>query len=106
MNDIYTTAINTQRATIQWMDVLAENLTNVYSPGYRENKVNFKTKISSYIVSFLCLLISALSFIEACNYCGVLIDLKQGDLNNYSGGFRDANNKIRSFRSRKRQQLL
>ena len=52
-----------------------------------KNKVHFKTKISSYIVSFLCLLISALFFIEACNYCGVLIDLKQGDLNNYSGGF-------------------
>ena len=29
MNDIYTTAINTQKATIQWMDVLADNLTNV-----------------------------------------------------------------------------
>ena len=43
MNDLYTTAINTQKATNQWMDVLAENLTNVYTPGYRENKVNFKT---------------------------------------------------------------
>lgn len=50
MNDIYTTAINTQRATIQWMDVLAENLTNVYSPGYRENKVNFKTFLGGAVV--------------------------------------------------------
>ena len=33
MNDLYTTAINTQKATVQWMDVLADNLTNVYTPG-------------------------------------------------------------------------
>ena len=32
MNDLYTTAINTQKATVQWMDVLADNLTNVYTP--------------------------------------------------------------------------
>ena len=44
MNDLYTTAINTQKATVQWMDVLADNLTNVYTPGFRENKVTFKTK--------------------------------------------------------------
>ena len=43
MNDIYTTALNTQKSTLQWMDVLADNLTNVYSPGFRENKVNFNT---------------------------------------------------------------
>ena len=43
MNDLYTTAINTQKATVQWMDVLADNLTNVYTPGFRENKTTFKT---------------------------------------------------------------
>lgn len=50
MNDIYTTAINTQKATIQWMDVLADNLTNVYSPGFRENKVNFKTFLGGAVI--------------------------------------------------------
>ena len=50
MNDIYTTAINTQKATIQWMDVLADNLTNVYSPGFRENKVTFSTFINGAVI--------------------------------------------------------
>jgi flagellar hook protein FlgE len=50
MNDIYTTAINTQRATVQWMDILADNLTNVYSPGYREHKVNFKTFLGGAVL--------------------------------------------------------
>ena len=50
MNDLYTTAINTQRATIQWMDVLADNLTNVYTPGFRENKVTFKTFLGGAVI--------------------------------------------------------
>jgi len=50
MNDIYTTAVNTQKATIQWMDVLADNLTNVYSPGFRENKVTFKTFLGGAVI--------------------------------------------------------
>lgn len=50
MNDSYTTAINTQKATIQWMDVLADNMTNVYSPGFRENKVTFKTFLSGAVL--------------------------------------------------------
>ena len=50
MNDLYTTAINTQKATIQWMDVLADNLTNVYSPGFRENKVNFTTFLNGAVL--------------------------------------------------------
>ena len=50
MNDFYTTAINTQKATIQWMDVLADNLTNVYSPGFRENKVNFTTFLNGAVL--------------------------------------------------------
>jgi len=49
MNDLYTTAINTQKATTQWMDVLADNLTNVYTPGYRESKVNFKTFLGGVV---------------------------------------------------------
>lgn len=50
MNDIYTTAINTQKATTQWMDILADNLTNCYSPGFRENKVNFKTFLGGAVI--------------------------------------------------------
>ena len=50
MNDLYTTAINTQKATNMWMDVLAENMTNVYTPGYRENKINFKTFLGGAII--------------------------------------------------------
>ncbi len=50
MNDHYTTAINTQKATVQWMDALADNMTNVYSPGFRENKVNFKTFLGGAVI--------------------------------------------------------
>lgn len=50
MNDMYTTAVNTQRATVEWMDALAENLTNVYTPGYRENKITFKTFLNGAVV--------------------------------------------------------
>lgn len=50
MNDMYTTALNTQRATLQWMDILAENMTNVYSPGYREKKVSFNTFLTGAVI--------------------------------------------------------
>ena len=53
MNDLYTTAINTQKATNQWMDVLAENMTNVYTPGYRENKITFKYITKTTIIDIL-----------------------------------------------------
>lgn len=43
MNDSYTTALNTQKATTNWMDVIAYNMTNVYTPGFKEQKVTFKT---------------------------------------------------------------
>lgn len=50
MNDIYTTAINTQKATVHWMDFLGENLTNIYTPGYRENKVTFNTFLGGAVI--------------------------------------------------------
>ena len=50
MNDLYTTAINTQKATAQWMDYLGENLTNIYTPGYRENNITFKTFLGGAVV--------------------------------------------------------
>lgn len=49
MNDSFITALNTQYATVNWMDVLTENMTNVYTPGYREKQVNFKTFLGGAI---------------------------------------------------------
>jgi len=43
MNDSFITALNTQKATVTWMDVLSENMSNIYTPGFRENVVNFNT---------------------------------------------------------------
>ncbi len=49
MNDAFITAINTQYATVNWMDVIADNMTNVYTPGFKEKKVNFKTFLSGVV---------------------------------------------------------
>ncbi len=43
MNDSFITALNTQRATAGWMDVLSDNMMNIYTPGFRESKVTFQT---------------------------------------------------------------
>lgn len=43
MNDSYTIALNTRKTTENWMDVISDNMTNVYTPGFREKQVNFKT---------------------------------------------------------------
>ncbi len=50
MNDSFTTALNTQRATNQWINVLADNMTNIYTPGFKENKVNFQTFLGGAII--------------------------------------------------------
>ena len=49
MNDSYTTALNTQKSTQNWMDVIAYNMTNVYTPGFKEAQVNFKTFLGGAI---------------------------------------------------------
>lgn len=49
MNDSYVTALNTQKSTQNWMDVIAHNMTNIYTPGYREQQVNFKTFLGGAI---------------------------------------------------------
>lgn len=49
MNDAFITAINTQYATVNWMDVIADNMTNVYTPGFKEKQVNFKTFLGGVI---------------------------------------------------------
>lgn len=43
MNDAFINALNTQAATNHWIDGIGENMMNCYTPGYRENKINFKT---------------------------------------------------------------
>ena len=42
MNDAFITAINTQYATVNWMDVIADNMTNVYTPGFKEMMIMIK----------------------------------------------------------------
>lgn len=49
MNDSFITALNTQKSTTNWMDVIASNMTNVYTPGFREQQVNFKTFLGGAI---------------------------------------------------------
>lgn len=49
MNDAFITAINTQYATVNWMNVIADNMTNVYTPGFKEKQVNFKTFLGGAI---------------------------------------------------------
>lgn len=50
MNDSFITALNTQRATTDWMNVLSENLTNIYTPGFKENQVNFSTFLGGAVI--------------------------------------------------------
>ena len=49
MNDSYVTALNTSKTTENWMDVIADNMTNVYTPGFREKQVNFKTFLGGVV---------------------------------------------------------
>ena len=49
MNDSFVTALNTQKSTVNWMDVIAHNMTNVYTPSFREQQVNFKTFLGGAI---------------------------------------------------------
>jgi len=49
MNDSYVTALNTQKSTQNWMDVIAHNMTNVYTPGFKEQQVTFKTFLGGAI---------------------------------------------------------
>ena len=49
MRDSYINALNTQRSTVHWMNAISENLVNLYTPGYRENQVTFKTYLDSAV---------------------------------------------------------
>ncbi|MBR2385829.1 flagellar hook basal-body protein [bacterium] len=47
MNDSFINALNIQSAAQEWMNVTVENMTNLYTPGYKEKNVNFKTFLDS-----------------------------------------------------------
>ncbi|HEY9744804.1 MAG TPA: flagellar hook-basal body complex protein [Oculatellaceae cyanobacterium] len=46
MNDPFITALNTQKAALGWFSALAENMGNLYTPGYREVKTSFVDFVS------------------------------------------------------------
>lgn len=49
MRDSYINAINIQQSAKAWMDALSENMVNLYTPGYRENQVTFKSYLDNAI---------------------------------------------------------
>ncbi len=49
MRDTYINAMNVQKTTVHWMNAISENLVNLYTPGYRENQVTFKTYLDAAI---------------------------------------------------------
>ena len=49
MRDSYINAMNTQKTVVHWMNAISENLTNVYTPGYRESMMTFKTYLDSAV---------------------------------------------------------
>lgn len=42
MRDAFVTAVNTQKVTKEWIDQITVNLTNIYTPGFREYRGTFK----------------------------------------------------------------
>ena len=46
MFDPFVTAVNTERATLNWYSSLVENTSNIYTPGYRERKVMFSDNLT------------------------------------------------------------
>lgn len=50
MNDSFITALNTQKATAGWIDILSDNMTNMYTPGFRESKVTFQTFLNGAVI--------------------------------------------------------
>lgn len=49
MRDSYINAMNIQKTTVHWMNAISENLVNLYTPGYRENQMTFKTYLDNAI---------------------------------------------------------
>lgn len=51
MNDPFITALNTQKAAYGWYQAIAQNLSNVYTPGYRETRWTFADFINGIQVT-------------------------------------------------------
>ena len=47
MRDAFINAMNIQKNTVNWINAISENLTNLYTPGYRENMTTFKTYLDN-----------------------------------------------------------
>ena len=45
MNDAFITAVNTSKVSMDWMDQIVYNMANLYTPGFKEIKANFKTHL-------------------------------------------------------------
>ena len=49
MNDAFINALNAQKSTNTWINALTQNMANMYTPGYRESAINFKTFLTGTI---------------------------------------------------------
>ena len=49
MRDSYINAMNVQKNATHWMNAISENLVNIYTPGYRENMMTFKTYLDAAV---------------------------------------------------------
>lgn len=49
MRDSYINAMNIQKTAVHWMNAISENLVNLYTPGYRENQMTFKTYLDAAV---------------------------------------------------------
>lgn len=43
MQDPFITAINAEKAALGWFEMITQNMSNIYTPGFREIKGNFQT---------------------------------------------------------------
>ena len=50
MNDSFVTALNVQKATARWVDVITDNLANCYTPGFKETQVSFQTFLDGAVL--------------------------------------------------------
>ncbi len=49
MNDAFINSLNTQKSTDTWINALTQNMSNMYTPGYRESALTFKTFLTGTI---------------------------------------------------------
>lgn len=49
MNDAFINALNTQKSTDTWINALTQNMSNMYTPGYRESALTFKTFLTGSV---------------------------------------------------------